>query len=101
MMAPWSPLPPTFFSSRRRPARIYRVSFTGELSYEINVPADAAPRLWEALLSAGAREGLQPLGLDALMTLRLEKGFLHVGSDTDGTTVPDDVGWGKVVFNKK
>ncbi len=82
------------------PARIYRVSFTGELTYEINVPASKARELWEALMSAGASDGLQPLGMDALLLLRLEKGFLHVGSDTDGTSVPDDVGWGKVATNK-
>jgi sarcosine oxidase subunit alpha len=52
-------------------------------------------------MSAGAEEGLQPFGMDALLLMRLEKGFLHVGSDTDGTTVPDDVGWGKVAANKK
>ena len=44
---------------------------------------------------------LEPFGMDALMLLRLEKGFLHLGSDTDGTTIPDDVGWGKVAANKK
>lgn len=81
-------------------ARIYRVSFTGELTYEINVPTQQASVLWEALTEAGGEE-LAPLGLDALMLLRLEKGFLHLGSDTDGTTVPDDVGWGKVAANKK
>lgn len=83
------------------PARIYRVSFTGELTYEINVPASVGPTLWNALMNAGAGEGLQPLGMDALLLMRLEKGFLHVGSDTDGTTVPDDVGWGKVAASKK
>lgn len=82
------------------PSRIYRVSFTGELTYEINVPSDFAPTLWETLLAAGVQHGLQPLGLDALMQLRLEKGFLHIGSDTDGTTVPDDVGWGRVAGSK-
>jgi sarcosine oxidase subunit alpha len=82
------------------PARIYRVSFTGELTYEINVPADAGLGLWDALLDAGEPHGLQPLGLDALLLMRLEKGFLHVGSDTDGTTVPDDVGWGKAAAGK-
>jgi sarcosine oxidase subunit alpha len=82
------------------PARIYRVSFTGELSYEINVPADVGTALWQRLLSEGADAGLQPVGLDAIMQLRLEKGFLHVGGDTDGTTVPDDVGWGKVASGK-
>jgi sarcosine oxidase, subunit alpha len=85
----------------RLPARIYRVSFTGELTYEINVPADSGPKLWEALVEVGAAEGLQPIGLDALMQLRLEKGFLHVGTDSDGTTVPDDVGWGKVAQTKQ
>jgi sarcosine oxidase subunit alpha len=82
------------------PARIYRVSFTGELSYEINVPADVGPVLWQRLLSEGADAGLEPVGLDAIMQLRLEKGFLHVGADTDGTTVPDDVGWGKAASSK-
>ncbi len=79
------------------PARVYRVSFTGELTYEINVPACNAQALWEALLANGA----QPFGMDALMLMRLEKGFLHLGADTDGTTVPDDVGWGKVAASKK
>jgi sarcosine oxidase subunit alpha len=82
------------------PARIYRVSFTGELTYEVNVPAGAGQHLWNALLDAGESHGLQPLGLDALLLMRLEKGFLHVGSDTDGTTVPDDVGWGKAAAGK-
>src|SRR5690606_9869032 len=83
-----------------KPARIYRVSFTGELMYEINVPASHAPAVWEALLAAGKASGVQPFGIDALMLLRLEKGFLHVGVDTDGTTVPDDVGWGRVASQK-
>jgi sarcosine oxidase subunit alpha len=77
------------------------VSFTGELSYEINVPASRAPEIWEALMNAGTSEGLQPLGMDALKALRLEKGFLHIGADTDGTTIPDDVGWGITAANKR
>jgi sarcosine oxidase, subunit alpha len=81
-------------------ARIWRVSFTGELTYEINAPANGAPRLWQALLEAGAPEGLQPFGLDALLQLRLEKGYMHIGTDTDGTTVPGDVGWGGAARNK-
>ena len=83
------------------PARVYRVSFTGELTYEINVPTERCQQLWDALMDAGAPFGLQPLGMDALLTLRLEKGFLHIGSDTDGSSVPDDVGWGKVAAGKK
>ncbi|HKU14188.1 MAG TPA: 2Fe-2S iron-sulfur cluster-binding protein [Steroidobacteraceae bacterium] len=83
------------------PARIYRVSFSGELTYEINVPAGAGQELWEALLHEGRAHGIAPYGLEALLLMRLEKGFLHIGSDTDGTTVPDDVGWGTPAANKK
>ena len=83
------------------PARIYRVSFTGELAYEVNVPAEHGVELWEALSSAGALAGVEPFGMDALLLLRLEKGFIHLGTDTDGTTIPDDVGFGKVAANKK
>src|SRR5262249_25476576 len=82
------------------PTRIYRVSFSGELTYEINVPANAAQCVWQALMELGAPEGLQPIGLDALLALRIEKGFLHIGSDTDGTTVREDVGWGKAATSK-
>jgi sarcosine oxidase subunit alpha len=81
-------------------ARIYRVSFTGELTYEINIPACAGPEVWDALLNAGEPNGLQPFGLEALLLMRLEKGFLHIGTDTDGTTVPDDVGWGELAARK-
>jgi sarcosine oxidase subunit alpha len=84
-----------------QPARIFRVSFTGELTYEINVPAASGQAVWDALTAAGVDEGLQPIGLDALLLLRLEKGFLHIGTDTDGTTIPDDVGWGRTAANKR
>jgi sarcosine oxidase subunit alpha len=81
-------------------ARIYRVSFSGELTYEINVPADRGPDLWAALLDAGRDFGIAPYGVDALLHLRMEKGFIHVGADTDGTTVPDDIGFGKAAASK-
>ena len=81
--------------------RILRVSFTGERSYEINVPADAATTLWHQFLAAGREHGIAPFGIEALMNLRIEKGFLHVGSDTDGTTVPDDVGFGAAIAKKR
>jgi sarcosine oxidase subunit alpha len=81
-------------------ARIYRVSFSGELTYEINVPAHKASSLWGALLEEGRRFGIAPYGIEALLHLRMEKGFLHIGSDTDGTTVPDDVGFGKLAASK-
>ncbi len=74
------------------PARILRASFTGEASYEISVPARRARQLADALASAGAEHGLVPIGIEALMILRIEKGYLHVGVDTDGTTLPDDIG---------
>ena len=76
------------------PARISRVSFTGELSYEVNVPASYAEALWRRLLQAGEPEGIAACGLEALIILRLEKGYLHIGADTDGNTIPDDIGWG-------
>jgi sarcosine oxidase, subunit alpha len=81
-------------------ARIYRVSFSGELTYEINVPSHKGPVLWAALLEEGRRVNIEPFGVDALLHLRMEKGFLHVGTDTDGTTVPDDVGFGKPAASK-
>jgi sarcosine oxidase subunit alpha len=80
---------------------VYRVSYTGELAYEINVPAGAGQHLWLELLKAGRAYGVQPFGIEALLLMRLEKGFLHVGTDTDGTTLPDDVGWGRVASNKQ
>jgi sarcosine oxidase subunit alpha len=82
-------------------ARIYRVSFSGELTYEINVPAHMGRQLWAALLEEGRSFGIEPFGVDALLHARMEKGFLHVGADTDGTTVPDDVGFGKPAASKQ
>jgi sarcosine oxidase, subunit alpha len=76
-------------------ARICRVSFSGELTYEINVPAHKGPELWSTLLEEGRSFRVDPFGVDALLHMRMEKGFLHVGTDTDGTTVPDDVGFGR------
>jgi sarcosine oxidase subunit alpha len=83
------------------PARLYRVSFSGELGYEINVPARFGAALWSALLREGATLGAVPYGIETVLLLRLEKGFLHVGVDTDGTTCPADVGWGEVAARKK
>jgi sarcosine oxidase, subunit alpha len=76
------------------PVRLQRVSFTGERSFEIAVPSRHTARLWQALWQAGQDLGVSPLGIEALMVLRIEKGYLHVGSDTDATTTPDDVGMG-------
>jgi sarcosine oxidase subunit alpha len=78
-------------------ARVARVSFTGEVSFEISVPARQAGAVWTSLMQAGEAHGLEPVGIDAWMLLRTEKGYLHIGADTDGTTAPDDIGWGHVL----
>jgi sarcosine oxidase subunit alpha len=81
-------------------ARIMRVSFSGELSFEVNVAAGCASALLEAILEAGEAHGITPYGVESLMVLRAEKGYLHVGTDTDGSSTPDDVGWGQVARGK-
>jgi sarcosine oxidase subunit alpha len=81
-------------------ARVIRVSFSGEASFEVNVPARNASGFLEAVLDAGAPHGITPYGVESLMVLRAEKGYLHVGTDTDGATTPDDVGWGAVARRK-
>jgi sarcosine oxidase, subunit alpha len=81
-------------------SRVVRVSFSGEMSFEVNVPARKAGWFFEAILQAGAAHGIEPYGVESLMVLRAEKGYLHVGTDTDGSSTPDDVGWGAVARNK-
>ncbi|HEX3171157.1 MAG TPA: glycine cleavage T C-terminal barrel domain-containing protein, partial [Burkholderiales bacterium] len=82
-------------------ARIARVSYTGELSYEINVPARYGLALWELLMQEGAALGITPLGTEALHVLRAEKGFIVVGHDTDGTVTPHDLGMSWIVSKTK
>ena len=82
------------------PVRIYRVSFSGELTYEINAPAGRAVELWDALLKVGATY-ITPFGIESLLLMRLEKGLVHIGTDTDGTTVPEDIGYGKLASGKQ
>ena len=79
------------------PARVARVSFTGELSYEILVDGRRALELWEAVIGAGEPFGIAPYGTEAMHVLRAEKGFVIVGQDTDGTVTPDDLGMGWIV----
>lgn len=83
------------------PARVQRVSFSGELSYEIAVPWGYGAALWDALMRAGRPHRITPFGVESLMAMRIEKGFLHVGSDTDGTTYPQDLGFGPAIAKKK
>ena len=83
------------------PARIFRISFTGELSFEINVPARYGMHLWEALMEAGGGFGIVAYGTDAMHVLRAEKGFIVVGQDTDGTVTPADLGMDRMVSGNK
>ena len=83
------------------PARIFRISFTGELSYEINVQANYGLRLWQALMDKGEQYGITPYGTEAMHLLRAEKGFIIVGQDTDGSVTPEDLGMGWAVNRKK
>jgi sarcosine oxidase, subunit alpha len=82
------------------PVRVSRVSFTGEVSFEVAVPAGYAASVWRQLFALGLDLGLTPVGIEALDILRLEKAFIHIGTDTDGTTTPEDVGYGSMVRNK-
>lgn len=83
------------------PARIYRISFTGELAFEINVPARYGLALWEALMKAGKKYDICPYGTEAMHVLRAEKGFIIVGQDTDGTVTPMDLNMDWIVSKKK
>ncbi len=81
--------------------RAYRISFSGELSYEIAVPTKNAQALWDQIMSAGKEFNAEPYGLEALHVLRAEKGFIIVGDETDGTVIPQDLGLGWAVSKKK
>jgi sarcosine oxidase subunit alpha len=83
------------------PARVFRVSFSGELAYEVNVPAGYGRPVWEALVRAGQPFGITPYGTEAMHVLRAEKGYIIVGQDTDGTVTPLDLGMGWIVSKKK
>jgi len=74
------------------PMRLFRVSFTGELGFEVNVPADYGAAVWEAVRAAGEAHGIIPYGTETMHVLRAEKGYIIVGQDTDGTVTPDDAG---------
>ena len=74
------------------PALVWRVSFSGELSYEINVQAEYGLALWEALIAAGEPHGMTPYGTEAMHVLRAEKGYIIVGQETDGSVTPVDLG---------
>jgi sarcosine oxidase subunit alpha len=83
------------------PARVFRISFTGELSYEINVPAHYGMALWNALMTAGEEYDITPYGTETMHVLRAEKGYIIAGQDTDGTVTPIDLGMEAMVSKRK
>jgi sarcosine oxidase subunit alpha len=82
-------------------ARVCRISFSGELAYEVNVAAWHGREMWESLMAAGAPFAIVPYGTEAMHVLRAEKGFPIVGQDTDGTVSPQDLGMGWIVHEAK
>ena len=74
------------------PLMLMRVSFTGELGFELNVPADYGQAVWELIAAAGEVHDITPYGTETMHVLRAEKGYIIVGQDTDGTVTPDDAG---------
>jgi sarcosine oxidase subunit alpha len=83
------------------PARVCRISFTGDLSYELHVSPFHAASLWEAVMAAGEPYDITPYGTEAMHVLRAEKGFVIVGQDTDGQQTPDDLGMSWIVNTGK
>ena len=81
--------------------RAYRISFSGELSYEIAVPANKGRAFWEMLMEAGAEFGAMPYGTECLHIMRAEKGFIMIGDETDGTVIPQDLGLSWAISKKK
>ncbi len=82
-------------------ARAYRISFSGELSFEIAVPASQGQAFWDALMKAGQEFGVMPYGTECLHILRAEKGFIMIGDETDGTVIPQDLGLNWAISKKK
>ncbi|MGH6917626.1 MAG: glycine cleavage T C-terminal barrel domain-containing protein, partial [Geminicoccaceae bacterium] len=82
-------------------ARIFRISFTGELGYEVQVPASYGLPLWEHCMAAGEKYKITPYGTEAMHVLRAEKGYIIAGQDTDGTVTPHDLGMEWIVSNQK
>ena len=82
-------------------ARVFRISFSGELAYEINVPTWHGHAMWEAVMAAGEQFGITPYGTEAMHVLRAEKGYPIVGQETDGTVTPIDLGMDWIVSKQK
>ncbi|MEX2496357.1 MAG: sarcosine oxidase subunit alpha family protein [Woeseia sp.] len=82
-------------------ARVFRISFTGELQYEINVPWHFGAALWDAVMEAGEEFAIAAYGTETMHVLRAEKGFIIVGQETDGTQTPHDLGLDWAVSDRK
>ncbi|MDX8349586.1 sarcosine oxidase subunit alpha family protein [Cognatiyoonia sp. IB215446] len=82
-------------------ACVFRISFSGELSYEIAVPAGQGRAFWDALIEAGEEFGVMPYGTEALHIMRAEKGFIMIGDETDGTVIPQDLNLHWALSKKK
>jgi sarcosine oxidase subunit alpha len=80
--------------------RVLRASFSGELGYEINIPSDHVGTLLSHLWQRAADFSGVPYGIEALEIMRTEKGFIHIGTDTDGTTLPQDIGFARALERK-
>jgi len=83
------------------PMRLFRLSFTGELGFEVNVPAAYGLGVWQRLMEAGAKYDIVPYGTEALHVMRAEKGYIIVGQETDGAQTPHDMGMDWAIGKKK
>jgi sarcosine oxidase subunit alpha len=82
------------------PARVFRISFSGELAYEINVESNYGIFMWKKIMELGKSMGIQPYGTEALSTLRIEMGHV-AGSEIDGRTIPYDLSLEGMLSKKK
>ena len=83
------------------PTRLFRVSFTGELGFEVNVPAGFGREIWQKIWDEAQKHNMCLYGTEAMHVLRAEKGFIIVGQETDGTVTPDDLGMGWAIGKAK
>src|SRR5207245_1833219 len=83
------------------PVRLHRITFSGELAYELWTPSWYGLALWEAVMAAGEPLGITRYGTEAMHVLRAEKGYIICGQETDGTVTPQDLGMSWILSKKK